>query len=100
MGLASRREYVKKYKLERVQRIRELITKNKPKLVICYSALYLEDWKQVTDAPFQELITKKLYMAKDDSTLYAIVPHSVAHGVSNNDWAQIARAIMESVGLE
>lgn len=99
-GLSSRREYLKRYKPERIKRLRELIQQHKPKVVICYSMVYLEDWKQITDASFQEVIPKKLYRAKDDHTVYAVVPHSVARGMSNNDWAQIATIITESVGLE
>ncbi|OGZ05524.1 MAG: hypothetical protein A2845_05965 [Candidatus Lloydbacteria bacterium RIFCSPHIGHO2_01_FULL_49_22] len=95
-GLSSRREYLKMYKPERIKRLRELIQKHKPKVVICYSMVYLEDWREITDAPFHETIPKKLYVAKDDHTVYAVVPHSVAHGVSNNDWKQIAEKIMEA----
>jgi hypothetical protein len=94
-GLSSRREYLKKYKPERTKRLRELTQKHKPKLVICYSMVYLEDWMQITDTPFHEVIPKKLNVAKDDHTVYAVVPHSVAHGMSNDDWKQIAGKIME-----
>ena len=97
-GLESRREYVKKYKPERVKRLRELIQKHKPKLVIFYSMGYLKDWKEAVEPLFANVIDGKLYIAKDDSTLYAIVPHSVAHKMSNTDWAQIANSIMESAG--
>ena len=95
-GLSSRREYLKKYKPERIKRLCELIQGHKPKVVICYSMVYLEDWMQIITAQFQEVIPKKLHVAKDDSTIYAIVPHSVAHGVSNNDWKQIAEKIMDA----
>lgn len=95
--LSSRREYLKKYKPERVQRLRELIQQHKPKFVICYSMVYLEDWREATPVTLKEVITKKLYIAKDDSTVYAVVPHSVAHGISNNDWRQIATEIMKMI---
>ena len=95
-GLESREEYLKKYKPERVKRLRELIQKHKPKLVIFYSMGYLKDWKEAVEPLFADVIDGKLYIAKDDSTFYAIVPHSVAHKMSNTDWAQIANSIMES----
>ncbi len=94
-GLSLRREYLKVYKPERIKRLRELIQKHKPKVMICYSMVYLEDWKQVTDVLFREVIPMKLHIAKDDHTVYAVVPHSVAHGMSNDNWKQIAEKIME-----
>ena len=97
-GLESRREYLKKYKPERVKRLRELIQKHKPKLVIFYSMGYLKDWKEAVEVSFNNVIDGKLYIAKDDSTLYAIVPHSVAHKMSNTDWKEIAEKIMKGMG--
>jgi len=94
-GLSSRREYLKLYKPERVKRLRELIQKHRPKFVIFYSMVYLSDWMEATPIPLKEVIAKKLYVAKDDSTIYAVVPHSVAHGISNNDWKDIAEEIMK-----
>jgi hypothetical protein len=93
-GLSSRKEYLKEYKPERIKRLRELIQKHKPKFVIFYSMVYLEDWKHVAQVPFQEVMEKKLYVEKDDCTVYAVVPHSVAHGMSNDDWSQIAKYLI------
>jgi hypothetical protein len=97
-GLASRREYLKKYKPERIKRLRELIQKHKPKLVIFYSMGYLTDWKDAVEPSFKKVIDGKLYIAKDDSTLYAIVPHSVAQKMSNADWRHIAEKIIKEAG--
>jgi hypothetical protein len=96
VGLASRREYLSTYKPERVKRLRELIREYKPKIVVCYSMVYLDDWRLLTDTPLAEVMEKKLYIAKDDHTLYAVVPHSVARGMMNNDWKQIAETILKT----
>ncbi len=93
-SLSSRREYLKAYKPERVKRLQELVRMHKPKFVICYSMGYLKDWKLISPTPLKEVIEKKLYIAKDDSTVYAVVPHSVAHGMSNNDWEMTAKIIL------
>lgn len=96
-GLSSRREYLKRYKPERAERLRELIEKHKPKFVIFYSMVYLKEWAEVVPVPLKEVVEGKLHIAKDDRTVYAVVPHSVAHGVSNNDWRQIAETILATV---
>lgn len=93
--LSSRREYLKANKPERVKRLQELVQIHKPKFVICYSMGYLDDWKILSPTPLKEVIGKKLYIAKDDSTVYAVVPHSVARGMSNNDWKDIAEFILK-----
>lgn len=93
-GLSSRKEYLKEYKPERITRLRELIQKHQPKFVIFYSMVYLEDWKQIVGVSFQEVLEKKLHVAKDDHTVYAVVPHSVARGMSNSDWNQIAEHLI------
>jgi hypothetical protein len=92
-GLESRRAYLKRYKPERVARLRKLIQEHKPKFVICYSLGYFDDWQMLMDMPLKEVIEGKLYTAKDDRTVYAVVPHAVAHGVFNTDWENIAKAI-------
>lgn len=93
-GLSSRKKYLNTYKPERIKRLRELIQEHKPKLVIFYSMTYLKDWALVSDSPFQEAIEKKLHTAKDGSTIYAVVPHPAARGMSNNDWKEVAESIM------
>ena len=89
-GLSSRKEYLAAYKPMRVERLHTLIQKYKPKLVIFYSRIYLEDWQLVAGTPFTEIIPGKLSIAKNDGTLYAVVPHSTAHGLSNLSWRSIA----------
>ena len=94
-GLSSRKEYLERYKPERIKRLRELIQKHKPKFVIFYSLTYLNDWQEVASVPLEEVLEKKLHIAKDDHTIYAVVPHSTAHGFSTSDWKQIAEKLWE-----
>jgi len=92
-GLASRREYLKTYKSERVEGLQKLIQKHRPKLVLFYSRTYLPDWQQIADIPFEEVLPRKLHIAKDHGTLYAVVPHATSFGMSNGDWRAIAEKI-------
>lgn len=93
-GLVSRKEYLATYKPARVQRLREMIGKHRPKIVIFYSRVYLPDWQEAIPAPLKEVVSKKLHIAKDHDTLYAVVPHSTAFGISNADWKEIAETIL------
>ena len=88
-GLSSRKDYLETYKDERIEALRKLIEEYKPKYVICYSLSYQEDWQQLTDSPFIEVNPRRLYLARDGVTTLAITPHSVAQGLSNNDWKMI-----------
>lgn len=97
-GLSSRKEYLATYKPLRVHLLRTLIKNHKPKLVIFYSRTYAEDWQSIVPTSFAEVISDKLSIAKDDSTVYASVPHSTAHGHSNADWKEIAEVILPFVG--
>lgn len=92
-GLSSRKEYMKVYKPERIERLRELIQKHNPKFVILYSLTYLNDWREVADIQLEEIFEKKLYIAKNDHTIYAVVPHSTAHGLFARDWKEIAEKL-------
>lgn len=88
-GLSSRKDYLETYKDERIEALRKLVEKHKPKYVICYSLSYQEDWQKLTDASFIEVNPRRLYLAKDSNTTFAITPHSVAQGLSNKDWQMI-----------
>jgi hypothetical protein len=88
-GLSSRKDYLDTYKSDRIEALRNLIKKHKPKYVICYSLSYQEDWQQLTAFPFIEVNPRRLYLARGTDTTTAITPHSVARGLSNQDWRTI-----------
>ncbi len=98
-GLSSRKEYLTEYKPARVRELHALIQQYKPKLVLFYSRTYLPDWQQIAGVPFEEVIQKKLHIAKDHDTLYAVVPHATSFGMSKNDWRDIAERIRTSLFL-
>ena len=88
-GLSSRREYLETYKDERTEALRVLVEQHRPKYVICYSLSYQEDWQKLTDTSFIEVNPRRLYLAREGATTFAITPHSVAQGLSNKDWQMI-----------
>lgn len=95
-GLSSRKEYLETYKSKQVHKLQELIHQHRPKLVLFYSRTYLPDWQQIAGVPFVEVIPKKLHIAKDHDTVYAVVPHATSFGMSKNDWLTIAEQIKGS----
>jgi len=92
-GLASRKEYLKTYKPRRAHQLQALIHRHKPKLVLFYSRTYLSDWQQIASIPFEEIIPKKLHIAKNHGTLYAVVPHATSFGMSTSDWKNIVEVL-------
>ena len=94
-GLESRKEYLEMYKPLRVEVLKKLIEKHKPKLVLFYSKTYMEDWKNIADGEYTEQIPILLQTAKNHDTLLAVVPHPVSQGRSNNDWETIAMKLDE-----
>lgn len=92
-GLSSRDEYLKIYMPRRVEALRELIHQHKPKLVIFYSLSYRKYWSLIMQKPLTQLISRKLSVAKDDSTIYAVVSHPGNRRYSNKDWLEVVEAI-------
>jgi hypothetical protein len=96
LGLSSRKEYLSTYVPQRVLKLKELIKKHKPKLVLFYSKMYLDYWQQVADIPLEEVIKNKLYIAKNHDTIYAVVPHATSFGMFKSDWKKISEKLATS----
>ena len=96
-GLSSRKDYLETYKPERVIALSELIKKHKPKIVLFYSFTYFKEWGEVAGMELKQIVPKRLYVAKDNDTLYIAVPHSTSRGVSNKEWKVIAERILSFV---
>ncbi|ETB64117.1 TPA: hypothetical protein DIC38_00635 [Candidatus Nomurabacteria bacterium] len=80
-GLNSRKEYLEMYKPERVQKLKKLIEKHRPKLVIFYSLTYLPEWTEIIGVNPKE-ITKQMYFIKKSNTSFCILPQGASHGMS------------------
>jgi hypothetical protein len=80
-GLNSRSEYLEMYKPERVQKLKKLIEKHQPKLVIFYSLTYLPEWIEIIGSKPKE-ITKQMYFIKKGNTSFCILPQGASHGMS------------------
>lgn len=96
-GISSRKEYLLNYKDKRVKDLNILINKYKPKIVIFYSLVYIMDWEIIVGEKFKEIINKKLYVKNTKETIYLVIPHPVARGLSNEDWKNITKNIIRLV---
>lgn len=83
--IATRKSYLEKYRPAQCRKLRALIQEHSPRLVVFYSLLYLPDWQQIVPGKLEE-VTEQQYIYQDVETLYCVLPHPVAHGISNMDW--------------
>lgn len=80
-GLNSRNEYIERYKPERVKKLKKLIKKYHPKLVIFYSIGYLQEWTEIIgQEPIK--ITNQMYFIKKENTNFCILPQGASFGMS------------------
>jgi hypothetical protein len=96
LGLVTRTQYLQKYKSVRVDKIRQLIYRHRPKLVIFYSVSYLADWEAVTGANFKQ-ITRQMYFLCNSHTSFCVIPQGVARGMSYDRLYEYAKLIRSEV---
>lgn len=94
--LETRKKYLDKIMPLRIKLFQDLIEKYNPKIIICYSFSYLEKWKEIIESNLSQ--KKNLYHCKKDKTDFFVIPHSTAHGMTKNDWDEIAQNIKQISG--
>ncbi len=97
-SLYTRKMYLEIYKPARIKRLISLIKEHKPQLVVFYSTSYLEDWKKIASCDLTE-VQKDQYMGFNDKTLFCVLRHPVAHGISNYDWERWGQEIYNRMNL-
>lgn len=80
-GLATRSEYLRTYKPERVRKLAALIREYQPALVIFYSLTYFDDWKVIMGVE-PEQVAHGMYAVQVDGTLFCVIPQSTSFGMS------------------
>lgn len=94
--LASREAYANYCAPRRAQHLRDRLGEYKPKAVVFYSVnpAYLYWWKLIAGVDFTQVAAlDRLYIAKNESTVFAIVRHPVAKGVRNEYFHQVGKII-------
>lgn len=94
LDLASREEYLTTFKEERVKKLKGLLARYKPKIVIFYSVSYLAEWIEIIGSR-PELVTPQMYFAKNGGTSFCVIPQG--HGMSYERLYEYANLILEKI---
>lgn len=99
--LTNRQVYSSYYAPHRAAHLQQRIREYKPKAVIFYSVNpgYIHWWKVIADVEFTEIFTEydRLYVAKNEHTVFAITRHPVAKGVRNEYFHQVGKIIASNL---
>jgi hypothetical protein len=79
--LQTRDAYLEAYKPAQVQKLKQMIAENHPKLIIFYSLTYLPEWIEIIGLTPREM-TKGMYFAYHGDTAYCVIPQSASFGMS------------------
>ena len=99
--LKDRKSYKQALTEIRINKIRELVQEHKPKVVVFYSTdkEYLDYWQQIAGISFSEdsniYLHKKhtVYLKKRENTVYVVIPHPTAFGISNKFWIEVGQEL-------
>ncbi|MBV9862063.1 MAG: hypothetical protein JO267_07930 [Alphaproteobacteria bacterium] len=98
LKLGTRAQYLKAFKQVRVEKLRELVSHYRPKLLIFYSKTYLRDWERAAGTELKE-VTKQMFFAQDDHTSYCVIPQGAAFGMSYVRLYEYAKIIQSKIVL-
>ena len=94
-SLASREVYIQAWSHFRARHIQQRIAEYQPPVVVFYSVSphYLYWWKYIAGVPFAATSLDGCQIGSNGSTVFAIVKHPAAHGVSSAYWATAGQLI-------
>ena len=92
--LQTREEYEKKMIPLRISKLRECIGIYKPKFVVCYGVGYSDYWGEIAGVSFQKN-PSGFSWEKNGETLFVIMTHPVAIGVTNQYFHDIGVFLKE-----
>lgn len=95
--LRSRNDYWDHVLPMRIGRLRETIKRQNPKVVIFYgcSGKYLKAWSDIASLKFEKSSIKQLSICRSNQTLFAVCPHPVATGLTNDYYDSIGDYLRE-----
>jgi len=94
--LSDRESYNSKVMPERIILFKELINKNKPKVVIFYSLNYFKKWEMISDSVFSS-IGERIWLSRSKNMNFYIIPHPQTFGMKNSDWDNFGKSIKETL---
>lgn len=99
--LKDRKSYKQALTKIRINKIRKLIQEHKPTVVVFYSTdkEYLDYWQQIArisfsgDSKIQLHKKHTVYLKKRENTVYVVIPHPTAFGISNKFWIEVGQEL-------
>ncbi len=94
-NLQTREIYKEHYASQRVQCIRKRVHEYKPAVVIFYGMGYRRWWEEIAGVNFTEVSagSNVFYMGTNGRTIFVMIAHPVAHGVTNDYFHQVGKAV-------
>lgn len=95
--LKNRKLYKSTYLPLRIKRIKELIIKYKPKVIVFYSISYLTYWQKLLKKDFElykVIDNKKILRTEEEGTLYLVIAQP-SQGVSDNYLAKVGELVRQ-----
>ena len=96
--VGNRKQYLERYKPERVRQLRNLIATHRPRLVIFHALTYLSDWADVIGETLS-LITRQMYFAAVGGTACCAIPNANSRGMSYGRLYDFAARVRPRVSL-
>jgi hypothetical protein len=91
--LANRKVYTDYQAPRREKRILQEIKKYQPKLVVFYGLGFQDRWRRIAQEEFTPTGISDAFVAHRDGTLFALVPHPVAHGLTRDYFFKVGRML-------
>lgn len=105
-GFDEKKEYIKKYIVDRTQEFKKLIEQHKPSLVVFYSTTYLPYWVEVAGKELDMIIefkeekkSVKMYFAKNACTDFCVIPHGTSFGMSYDKLFKFLEKIRDQIQI-
>lgn len=95
--LMNRDVYKQTWSKPRSAAIRRFIEIHKPRYVVFYSSNqeYQFWWKQITGSATQWKSIDKVHITHNNDTIFAITPHPVARGITNEHFHNLGRLLVQ-----
>jgi len=77
----------------RISGIRDLIAQHRPQIVVCYGLNARDTWAALAGAEFVKSEGHSFRFCSTPSTLYILMKHPTAHGVTNAEFEALGRFV-------
>ena len=96
-SLVSREQYRRIWSNVRIHALRQRIAAHQPQAVVCYSFSYLPFWTELVGTALQPVLAGGMYIHQTQSTVYAVLKHPAATGVTSAYFHEAGRLIRSTL---